>query len=134
MKSDSLHLESLPAVFSWDDVAVGHGGIDHWQPVIEQTLHELLDTRPLAASWTHDRPYWFETRQESPRVFSGHTVLAEPFKNEYAVGCNTARVYGGRLTAYEYRAEKFIAAEPTETRVSRSADSIVEPYIKRLQP
>jgi serine/threonine protein phosphatase 1 len=126
---DLDYLDTLPVVISWDDVVVVHGGIDHRKPVAEHTLTELLNARSLVPDASYERPYWFETRRESPRVFFGHTVLAEPFTGEYAVGLDTGCVYGGQLTAYDYRAEELIAVEPPETYQSRSADSIVEPRV-----
>jgi serine/threonine protein phosphatase 1 len=127
-ESDLAYLESLPVVISWDDIVVVHGGIDHRKPVVEHTLDELLNTRSLVPNGSYDRPYWFEARQELPRVFFGHTVLAERFDSEYAVGLDTGCVHGGQLTAFDYRAEKFIAVEPAETHVPRPADSIAEPH------
>lgn len=127
---DLAYLESLPAVITWDDVAVVHGGIDHRKPVSDHTLAELLNTRSLAPEGGYERPFWFETRRESPRVFFGHTVLAEPFESEYAVGLDTGCVYGGQLTAYDYRASEMIAVDPPETYHSRAADSIVEPRLE----
>ncbi|WP_181691003.1 metallophosphoesterase family protein [Natronomonas sp. LN261] len=126
---DLAYLESLPAVISWDDVAVVHGGIDHRKPVDEHTLSELLNTRSLAPEGGYERPFWFETRREGPRVFFGHTVLAEPFESEYAVGLDTGCVYGGQLTAYEYRTAESITVDPPETYLPRSSDSIVEPRL-----
>ena len=126
---DLAYLESLPAVISWDDAAVVHGGIDHRKPLVEHTLAELLNTRSLAPEGGYERPFWFETRRESPRVFFGHTVLAEPFESDHAVGLDTGCVYGGRLTAYDYRDSVFRSVEPPETYRSRSDDNIVEPRL-----
>ena len=126
---DLAYLASLPAVISWDDSVVVHGGIDHRKPLSEHTLAELLNTRSLAPEGGYERPFWFETRRESPRVFFGHTVLAEPFESDHAVGLDTGCVYGGRLTAYDCRNSEFLAVEPPETYRPRSSDSIVEPRI-----
>lgn len=122
-------LESLPVLISWDDVVVVHGGIDHRKPLVEHTLTELLNSRSLVPDASYERPYWFETRRELPRVFFGHTVLATPFDSEHAVGLDTGCVYGGQLTAYDYRAGELISVDPSETHVSRSADNIVEPRL-----
>jgi len=127
--ADYDYVESLPVAIYWDDVLVVHGGIDHRKPVGEHTLTELLNNRSLTPDGSYDRPYWFETRRESPRVFFGHTVLAEPFVTDHAVGLDTGCVYGGQLTAYDYRADELVTVEPPETYVSRSADSIVEPRV-----
>jgi len=126
---DLDYIESLPVVISWDNVVVVHGGIDHRKPVVEHTLMELLNNRSLVPDGSYERPYWFETRREFPRVFFGHTVLDEPFDSEYAVGLDTGCVYGGQLTAYDYRTGELIGVDPPETYVSRSADSIVEPRV-----
>ena len=128
-EADRRYLESMPVAVSWDDALVVHGGIDHRKPVAEHTLTELLNNRSLTPDGSYDRPYWFETRRESPTVFFGHTVLAEPFVTDYAVGLDTGCVYGGQLTAYDYRSDELAAVEPPETYVSRSADSIVEPRL-----
>jgi serine/threonine protein phosphatase 1 len=127
--ADYAYLESLPVALSWEDALVVHGGIDHREPVEDHGLTDVLNTRSLAPDGGYDRPYWFETRREGPRVFFGHTVLSEPFVADHAVGLDTGCVYGGRLTAYDYRADELIAVEPRETHVSRDADSIVDPRL-----
>jgi serine/threonine protein phosphatase 1 len=124
---DLAYLDSLPVVLSWDDVMVVHGGVDHRKPLAEHTLAELLNARSLAPEGGYERPYWFETRADRPRVFFGHTVLAEPLVSRYAVGLDTGCVYGGPLTAYDYRAGTLLSVDPPETYRSRSSDSIVEP-------
>jgi serine/threonine protein phosphatase 1 len=124
---DLAYLDSLPVVLSWDDVVVVHGGIDHRKPLAEHTRTELLNTRSLAPEGGYNRPYWFETRDERPRVFFGHTVLSEPLVSGCAVGLDTGCVYGGQLTAYDYRAGTLHSVEPPETYRSRSPDSIVDP-------
>ena len=130
-EEDLAYVESLPAMLSWDDTVVVHGGIDHRKPVADHSLTELLNTRSLVPDGSYDRPYWFETRRETPRVFFGHTVLAEPFVTDWAVGLDTGCVYGGQLTAYDTAADELIAVDPPETYEERSSDSIVQP---RLQP
>jgi len=127
--TDREYIEAMPLAISWDDALVVHGGIDHRKPVAEHTPRELLNNRSLVPDGSYDRPYWFETRRESPRVFFGHTVLAEPFVTDYAVGLDTGCVYGGQLTAYDYRADDIVTIDPPETYVERSADSIVEPRL-----
>jgi len=83
--------------------------------------------RSLAAKGGYNRPYWFETRRKRPRVFFGHTVLSDPHETPYAVGLDTGCVYGGQLTAYDYRASEFVTLSDTTTHQERSSDSIVTP-------
>jgi serine/threonine protein phosphatase 1 len=121
------YVESLPVVLSWDDVAVVHGGIDHRKPLSEHTVEDVLNTRSLAPEGGYNRPFWFETRRRSPRVFFGHTVLSEPLETRWAVGLDTGCVHGRQLTAYDYRESRFVSLSPTPTYEERSSDSIVEP-------
>ncbi|WP_336338549.1 metallophosphoesterase family protein [Haloarcula brevis] len=124
---DLSWLASLPAAISWDDSLVVHGGLDHRKPIVEHDLTELLNMRSLVPDGSSDRPYWFETRSERPRVFFGHTVLSEPFETPSAVGLDTGCVYGGQLTAYRCSTGEFVTVDPETVHEDRSADSIVDP-------
>lgn len=124
---DHEFIESMPEAISFGDSLVVHGGVDHRKPLAEHTRKELLNNRSLAPDGGYTRPFWFETRRETPRVFFGHTVLAEPFATDSAVGLDTGCVYGGQLTAYNCTTGEFVAVDPSETHKDRSSDSIVEP-------
>ncbi|WP_435181248.1 metallophosphoesterase family protein [Halorussus sp. AFM4] len=126
------YIESMPVIISWDDVAVVHGGIDHRKPLAEHSVDELLNMRSLAEEGGYNRPFWFETRCESPRVFFGHTVLSEPLETEATVGLDTGCVHGRQLTAYDYRASRFVTLSPETTYVDRSSDSIVTPQAQSV--
>ncbi|MFB6297513.1 MAG: metallophosphoesterase family protein [Salinirussus sp.] len=123
---DIAFLESLPLAVSWDDALVVHGGIDHRKPLAEHDARDLLTMRSLTGDG-YERPFWFETRRDRPRVFFGHTVLSEPFASRGAVGLDTGCVHGGALTAYDYRREEFLSVDPEATHRPRSADRIVTP-------
>jgi serine/threonine protein phosphatase 1 len=129
---DLAYIDSLPVLLSWDGAVVVHGGIDHRKPVVEHSLTELLNNRSLVPDGSYDRPYWFETRREGPRVFFGHTVLSEPLVTDWAVGLDTGCVYGGQLTAYDTAADELVTVDPPETYQSRSADSIVDPQLQSV--
>jgi serine/threonine protein phosphatase 1 len=119
-------LESLPVAIGWEDSLVVHGGIDPRKPVADHSQAELLTMRSLVSDG-YDRPYWFETRRENPRVFFGHTVLSEPFETHWAVGLDTGCVHGGQLTAYRCSTGEFISVEPPVNYVDRSPESVVDP-------
>ncbi|SHH52234.1 metallophosphoesterase family protein [Halobaculum gomorrense] len=122
-------IASLPVAVSWasDGDAPGalvvHGGVDPRVPLEEHTVDDLQNTRSLVPGGSYgDRPYWWEEYAGPQRVFFGHTVLARPIDREFAVGLDTGCVYGGELTAYDWRADRFhsvAAAEPTEERADR---------------
>ena len=126
------YIESMPIIVSWDDVAVVHGGIDHRKPLAEHSVDELLNLRSLAEDGGYSRPFWFETRRESPRIFFGHTVLSEPFETETAVGLDTGCVHGRQLTAYDYRASRFVTLSSDTTYESRSSDAVVTPQSRTV--
>jgi serine/threonine protein phosphatase 1 len=121
------YIESLPVVIAWDDAAVVHGGINHRKPLSDHTVDDLLNMRSLAPEGGYNRPFWFETRRKSPRVFFGHTVLSEPLETTWAVGLDTGCVHGRQLTAYDYRASRFVSVSSQTTYRKRSSDSIVTP-------
>lgn len=123
---DLSYIETLPLAISWRDTLVVHGGLDHRMGLADHSVEDILTMRSLADGG-YTRPYWFETRRDDPQVCFGHTVLTEPFETTSAVGLDTGCVYGGKLTAYDWRRGEFVAVDPGETYRSRSADSIVTP-------
>lgn len=127
--NDETYLMDLPVVIAIGDALVVHGGIDHRKPLAEHGVGELLTNRSLTPAGSYERPFWFEQRTDGPRVFFGHTVLAEPFATPWAVGLDTGCVYGGQLTAMHLDTGEFVAVEPTETYERRNEDSIVEPRL-----
>ena len=124
---DREYIASLPHAISWEGNLVVHGGVDPDRPLSDHELGELLTMRSLAPGGSYDRPFWFEEYAASPRVFFGHTVLAEPFESASAVGLDTGCVYGGELTAYHTESGEFVSVEPAETYQERDDDSIVTP-------
>ena len=127
--ADLEFIETLPLAISFADALVVHGGLDHREPVADHDPTDILNMRSLTGGG-YERPFWFETRAEGPRVFFGHTVLSEAFATPYAVGLDTGCVYGGQLTAYDWYAGEFVTVDPGRTYQERSSDSIVDPQPK----
>lgn len=126
-QGDVATLGDLPLVISWDCALAVHGGLAPDTPLAEHDRDELLTLRSLSPAGGYTRPFWFETRRSGPRVFFGHTVLAEPFETAWAVGLDTGAVYGGSLTAYAWREQRFYSVNPPKTYRQRSSDSFVCP-------
>ena len=122
------YVESMPAVASFGDSLVVHGGVDPRRAPSEHALEDLLETRAIPPENGYDGPFWFDLHEGPPRVFFGHTVLSEPFASPWAVGLDTGCVHGGQLTAYDCTAEAFVAVPARETYEERDGDEIVDPY------
>ena len=73
----------------------------------------------------YDGPFWFESYEGPPRVFFGHTVLAEPLVTEWAVGLDTGCVHGGKLTAYDCETEEVVSVPAERTYRPRSDDKVL---------
>ncbi|PCR92659.1 metallophosphoesterase family protein [Natrinema ejinorense] len=120
---DYQYLESLPAAISWDGGLVVHGGIDPSRSLSAHSNEDVLTLRSPDGDG-YDGPFWFESYEGPPRVFFGHTVLADPIEREWAVGLDTGCVYGGKLTAYDVRRGEAISVVGT-SHVERSSEKIV---------
>ena len=121
--SDRRYIESLPTAVSWADNLVVHGGVDPNRPLRDHSTDDLLTMRSPDGDG-YDGPFWFDEYADGPRVFFGHTVLEAPLERERAVGLDTGCVYGGQLTAYDVRRERFVSVSTPE-RVSRPDEKFV---------
>ena len=120
---DIAYLASLPMVVSFDDAVVVHGGVDPERPLADHTAEELLTMRAPHGSG-YDGPFWYEDYDGPYRVFFGHTVHERPVEYDHAIGLDTGCVYGGTLTAYDYRRGTFITVDPAATHQDRSSEKI----------
>ncbi len=123
---DRAFFESLPVAISFADALVVHGGVDPRRPLADHTLEELLTMRAPHGDG-YDGPFWYEDYDGPNRVFFGHTVHDCPVERESAVGLDTGCVYGGTLTAYDFRRDEFVTVDPATTHQSRSDEKIVTP-------
>jgi serine/threonine protein phosphatase 1 len=123
-EGDREYFASLPIVISFDDAIVVHGGVNPERPLADHTREALLTMRAPQGSG-YDGPLWYEAYDGPHRVFFGHTVHERPVEREYAVGLDTGCVYGGTLTAYDYRRDRFLTVDPTATHQKRSDEKIV---------
>ena len=122
-EGDAEYFASLPVAISFDDALVVHGGVDPTRALSAHSAEDLLTMRsPLGSGY--DGPFWYEDYAGPHRVFFGHTVHERPVDREYAVGLDTGCVYGGQLTAYDYRRGEFVTADPTATHQDRSNEKI----------
>lgn len=121
---DRAYFESLPIVISFDEAIVVHGGIDPKRDLKEHTVDDLLTMRSPHGDG-YAGPFWYEDYDGPSRVFFGHTVHESPVERENAVGLDTGCVYGGTLTAYDYRHEGYVTIEQTTTHQERDDSKVV---------
>ncbi|QLK26872.1 metallophosphoesterase [Natrinema zhouii] len=121
--ADSRYLQSLPTAISWDGGVVVHGGVDPSRPLSTHSAGDVLTMRSPDGDG-YEGPFWFETYEGPPRVFFGHTVLDAPIEREWAVGLDTGCVYGGKLTAYDVRRDRFHSVTGAD-HVERSSEKFV---------
>jgi len=119
-------IASLPVVISLPGTLVVHGGIDPRKPRADHDVDDIQNTRSLVDGGSYDPPYWFEQYDGPERVFFGHTVLERPVVREHAVGLDTGCVYGGELTAYNWRTGELIGVPAAETIVDRSEEKFLD--------
>lgn len=125
-------IASLPVVISLPETLVVHGGIDPRKPRADHDVDDLQNTRSLVPDGSYDPPFWFEQYDGPEKVFFGHTVLDRPVVREHAVGLDTGCVYGGELTAYNWRTGEVTAVPAAETAVDRSEEKILDPKSKSV--
>jgi serine/threonine protein phosphatase 1 len=123
---DRAFFESLPVVISFDDALVLHGGVVPGRALEEHTVDELLTTRSPHGDG-YDGPFWYDEYDGPYRVFFGHTVHDSPVERAHAVGLDTGCVYGGPLTAYDYRNDEFVTISDTTTHRERDDSKVVSP-------
>jgi len=126
--ADREWLADLPLAVSFADALVVHAGVDPRKPLDAHTVDDLQTVRSLAGDGGYERPLWFDEWSGPQTVFFGHTPLAAPVAREHAVGLDTGCVYGGALTAYDWRAEEFVQVDLGRTVQERPDSKFVTPH------
>jgi serine/threonine protein phosphatase 1 len=119
-------LESFPLAISFGEAIVVHGGINPTKPLAAQTTEELLEMRAVPPENGYSGPFWFDRHDGPWEVLFGHTVLAEPFVDDGAIGLDTGCVYGGALTAYEYHSGDIVQVPAKKTYQKRADNKILD--------
>jgi serine/threonine protein phosphatase 1 len=123
---DHRWIAELPVAIHWDDALVVHAGVDPRKSIVEHTVDDFETIRELGDT-SYEPPFWYDEYEGDRRVFFGHTPLEEPVVRENAVGLDTGCVYGGALTAYDCRRDRFVSVTPDRTVQERPARKFVTP-------
>jgi serine/threonine protein phosphatase 1 len=125
-------IRSRPVAVTFADSLVVHGGVDPRKPLRAHSVDDLQNTRSLVPDGSYgDPPYWWDRYEGPERVFFGHTVLDRPVVRDRAVGLDTGCVYGGDLTAYDWRADEFVSV-PGRPAEPRADEKILDPRPRML--
>jgi serine/threonine protein phosphatase 1 len=119
-------LAAMPLAVSWGASVAVHGGVHPDRPFVEHDRDDLLETRAIPPGNGYGGPFWFDLYAGPPRVFFGHTVLESPFRGDGAVGLDTGCVYGGSLSAYDCRRDRFVSVPAAETYRERDHAKIID--------
>jgi len=127
LSDDDLRwIAELPVAIHWDGALVVHAGVDPRKSIVEHTVDDFENVRELGDG-DYEPPFWYDEYAGDHRVFFGHTPLSAPVVREHAVGLDTGCVYGGELTAYDLRGDRFVSVAPDRTVQERPARKFVTP-------
>jgi len=124
--ADLRWIADLPVAIHWDDALVVHAGVDPRKSIVEHAVDDFENIRELGDG-DYEPPFWYDEYEGDCRVFFGHTPLEDPVVRGNAVGLDTGCVYGGALTAYDCRRDRFVSVTPDRTVQERPARKFVTP-------
>ena len=124
--ADLRWIADLPVAIHWDDALVVHAGVDPRKSIAEHAVDDFENIRELGDG-DYEPPFWYDEYEGDRRVFFGHTPLEDPVVRGNAVGLDTGCVYGGALTAYDCRRDRFVSVTPDRTVQERPARKFVTP-------
>jgi serine/threonine protein phosphatase 1 len=125
-EADLAWLADLPVAIHWDGALVVHAGVDPRKSLANHTVDDFQTVREIGDD-DYEPPFWYDRYAGTTRVFFGHTPLDEPVIRESAVGLDTGCVYGGDLTAYDWRRDRLVSVSPDRTVQERPAHKFVAP-------
>ena len=89
---------------------VVHAGVRPGVPLGRQMASDLTEIRTMGADPTRRKGVpWFDVYRGPKTVLFGHWPAKKPRRAEYAIGLDTACVYGGRLTAFIIETGEFVS-------------------------
>ena len=106
----SQFLRSLPFTINLGSHLVVHAGIRPGVPLRRQMASDLTEIRTMGADPTLKRGVrWYDVYRGPKTVLFGHWPAKKPRRARYAIGLDTACVYGGELTAFIIEKNEFIS-------------------------
>ena len=104
------YLRSLHYTIDLGSHLVVHAGVRPGVPLGRQMASDLTEIRTMGADPTRRKGVpWFDVYRGPKTVLFGHWPAKNPRRAEYAIGLDTACVYGGRLTAFIIETGEFVS-------------------------
>jgi hypothetical protein len=108
-------LRGLPYTIDLGSHLVVHAGLRPGVPLNQQMASDLTEIRTMGADPTRRRGIaWFDVYRGPQTVIFGHWPYRKPRRAAYAIGLDTACVYGGALTAFIIDNGEFVSAPARE--------------------
>ena len=112
----SQFLRSLPYMIELPNHLIVHAGIRPGVPLDEQMASDLTEIRTMGADPTRRKgTAWYEVYRGPKTILFGHWPKKKPKRAQFAIGLDTACVYGGHLTGYIVESDEFIIVPARET-------------------
>jgi hypothetical protein len=103
-------LRSLPFTIDLNSHLVVHAGIRPGVPLDQQTASDLTEIRTMGADPTRRKGVaWFDIYRGPKTIMFGHWPKKKPRRAPFAIGLDTACVYGGHLTAFIIETDEFVS-------------------------
>ena len=103
-------LRSLPFTINLGSHLIVHAGLRPGVPLRRQMAVDLTEIRTMGADQSQRRGVpWYHVYRGPKTVLFGHWPAKKPRLGRYAIGLDTACVYGGRLTAYIVETREFVS-------------------------
>lgn len=103
-------LRSLPYIIELENHLIVHAGIRPGVPLDEQMASDLTEIRTMGADPTQRKgTAWHEVYSGPKTIVFGHWPKKKPKRASFAIGLDTACVYGGHLTAYIIQSDECVS-------------------------
>jgi hypothetical protein len=113
-------LRSLPFTINLGSHLVVHAGVRPGVPLRRQMASDLTEIRTMGADPTRRRGVrWYDVYRGPKTVLFGHWPAKKPRRARYAIGLDTACVYGGRLTAFIIEKNEFVSVPARKAYVRK---------------
>ncbi|HBB98552.1 MAG TPA: hypothetical protein DC054_24480 [Blastocatellia bacterium] len=112
----AAYLRSLPFTIDLGSYLVVHAGVRPGVSLDHQMASDMTEIRTMGADPSRRRGVpWYRVYQGPQTILFGHWPGRIPHRGPYAIGLDTACVYGGRLTAFIIDTEELVSVNARQS-------------------